>query len=86
MAEQVSVFGGGAFAGPQIQQHLQIHPFSREVTVVVGDNQFDQQHRGLGAGCRANVTKDLQCLFVGPVVDDVLEDVGVTTGRNAVKK
>ena len=53
---------------------------------MLGDDQFDQQHRGSGAGRRANVAQDLRRLFVGPVVDDVLEDVGVATGRNAVEK
>ena len=44
--QQISVFGGGALTGRQVQQHLQVGPFSGEVAVVVGDHQFHQQDGG----------------------------------------
>ncbi|ORW02750.1 hypothetical protein AWC14_06000 [Mycobacterium kyorinense] len=86
LAEQVSVLLRGALTARQIQQHLQIRPLSWEVAVVVGDDQFDQQQRRAGAGRRAHIAQDLHGLLVGPVVNDVLQDVGVAAARNAVEK
>ena len=42
--------------------------------------------RRIGAGRYANVTEDRHGLPIGPIVDDVFEDIGVAAGRNAVKE
>ncbi len=68
------------------QQHLQVHPLTREVAVVLGEHHLHQQHRRIGAGGYANVTEDRHGLPIGPVVDDVFEDIGVAAGRNAVEE
>ena len=86
LPKQVSVFRGVAFAAICVQQHLQVTPLTREVAVVLGEHRLHQQHRRIGAGGYADVTEDRNGLLIGPVVDDVFEDIGVAAGRNAVEE
>ena len=86
LIQQISVFGGGALASRQVQQHLQIGPLSGKVAVVVRNHQFDQQHGGVRAGGSADIAQDSHRLLVGPVVQDVLQDVRVTARRDAFEE
>jgi hypothetical protein len=54
--------------------------------MVVWEHKFDQQDDRCGIRRRANATQNPDSLIVRPVMDDVLEDVGVAITRDAVEK
>ncbi len=51
-----------------------------------GDHQLDKQHPLAHPGGRAHVAKDAHRVVVGPVVDHVLEDVGVATFGHEIEE
>ena len=83
---QLSIVVGGAFTGRQLHQHLHVGPLADELAVVVRDHELDKQQRGTGARRLPDIAQDRYGVRVGPVVDDVLQYVGIAALGHRVEE
>lgn len=60
--------------------------YAHGVAMVWLDPSFDQQNPSMSRHCRAKISQDRQRLFVVPVMDDLLQDVGVCVCRNGFEE
>ena len=86
--EEYGEFGRGAFlAAGRHDEHFDVEEFRRVGLVGVGDDHLGEEDAA-GLGCVggeliAHQAQDFVGVLVGPVVDDVLHDVGVAACGDA---
>src|SRR5262249_12904316 len=78
--EELRVLLARALAAREVHEHLDVQELAEVVLAGRRDHELDEEHRPARLHLRADVLQDGERLLVRPVVDDVLEEVGVRAG------